>query len=82
MRLIDADALLDAFAAENDAKECQWTLYGVKRKIENAPNVDVIPVRSFDELIAEIKELATYETVDTIIDVMKILYKYKDKKWC
>jgi hypothetical protein len=37
MRMIDADALLDAFAAENDAKECQWTLYGIKRKIEDAP---------------------------------------------
>jgi hypothetical protein len=35
--MIDADALLDAFAAENDAKECQWTLYGIKRKIEDAP---------------------------------------------
>ena len=33
-RMIDADKLIEAFESENDAKECQWTLYGVKRKIE------------------------------------------------
>ena len=33
-RMIDADKLIQAFEAEEDAKECQWTLYGVKRKIE------------------------------------------------
>ena len=82
MRVIDADALLSAFESEEDPKESLWTIYGIKRKIEDAPDIHVIPVSIYDEIIAELNEMATYETVNTIIDVIGILYKYKDKKWC
>lgn len=75
MRMIDADALLDAFAAENDAKECQWTLYGIKRKIEDAPRQEQkwIPVIS-RPLTDEEKEYyedsfgCDFEDIDYIYD--------------
>ena len=37
MKLIDADALFKSFESEENPEDSLWTLYGIKRKIEDAP---------------------------------------------
>ena len=37
MKLIDADELFKSFESEENPEDSLWTLYGIKRKIEDAP---------------------------------------------
>jgi len=34
-RVIDADKLIHAFESDEDSEESLWTLYGIKRRIED-----------------------------------------------
>lgn len=73
MRLIDADALdkarIDYIVSgyANDPEDCSE--FG--KMIIKAPTVCDI-----EQIRAEIKELADFENVDVLVDVMKIIDKY------